>query len=216
MRQFVHFLAFLGGVALIFWGAVLWGYDPLWPLWVVAGLAVIAAVIVSVRRKGRELREALLAGEDVLGRWQLSQADLTAFRAVDRDRKAIGKAYHNFLSFPRTAPPEGVPIIVGKRDWLIGTRLYRGNPPVGTLFCSVVLFDGDPGYIEVAMVERSSGAGHFLLLLRLPVPIAARAAAQAVTAALAARVPRPNFERLQRSFPDYLLSLPSRSPAVTG
>lgn len=208
MRQFALFLAFLGGAALIVRGAVLWGYAPLWPLWVVAGLAVIAATIVSIRRKGKELRQAMLASEDVHGRWQVSQADLTAFHALDREVTAINRKYSNHLSIPKTAPAEGVPIVLGKHDWLIGTRLYRGSPPVGTLFGSIVLVDGDPGYIEVAMPERSSGAGFFLILLRVPVPSSARAAAQAATDALAARVPRPNFERMQRTFPDYLRNMP--------
>ena len=207
MRQLVLFLAFLFGASLIFWGAVQWGYDPLWPLWVVAGLAVIAATIISIRRKGRALRAALLAGEDVLARWLLSQADLDAFHAIDRERAASGRAYRNFLSVPETAPPEGVPIILGKRDWLIGTRLYRSTPG-GTLLCNVAMIDGDPGYIEIATVERSSGAGHFMLLSRLPVPLHARQAAQAAAAALAARVHPQNFGRLQRSFPTYLRSLP--------
>jgi len=207
MRQFVLFMAFLGGAAMIVWGATLWGYDPLWPLWVVAGFAVIAAVIVSIRRKGRQLREDLIAGKDVIARWQLSQADLTAFHAVDRERAAGGSAYRNLLNIPKAAPPEGVPIIVGKRDWLIGTRLYHGRPG-GTALCNVAVLDGDPGYIEMATVERSSGAGWFMVLLRLPVPIHARPAAQAAAAALAARVHPQNFERLQRSFPGYLRSLP--------
>ena len=108
MRHLVLFLAFLGGAAMIVWGATLRGYDPLWPLWVVAGFAVIAAAIVSIRRKGRQLREDLIAGKDVIARWQLSQADLTAFHAVDRERAAAGSAYRNILSIPKTAPPEGV------------------------------------------------------------------------------------------------------------
>lgn len=209
MRQLVLFLAFLGGAALIFWGAVLWGYDPLWPLWVVAGLAMIAAVIVSIRRKGRQLRDDLFAGRDVIARWQLSQADLDAFHAVDRARAAAGRACRNFLHIPATAPPDGVPIILGKSDWLIGTRLYR-SVPGGTLLCNVAMLDGDPGFIELATVERSSGAGHFILLSRLPVPAHARLAAQAAAAALAARVHPQNAARLQRSFPDYLRSLPGR------
>ena len=207
MRHLVLFLAFLGGAAMIVWGATLRGYDPLWPLWVVAGFAVIAAAIVSIRRKGRQLREDLIAGKDVIARWQLSQADLTAFHAVDRERAAAGSAYRNILSIPKTAPPEGVPIILGQRDWLIGTRLYYSLPG-GTLKCSVVMLDGDPGYIEVATVERSSGAGWFMSLARLPVPMHARPVAQAAAAALAARVHPQNFERLQRSFPGYLRSLP--------
>lgn len=208
MRHLVLFLAFLGGAAMIVWGGSWWGRDPLAPLWVGAGLATIVAVIVSIRRKGRQIREELIAGKDVLARWQLSQADLTAFHAVDRERRAAGGiAYRNLLSIPKTAPPEGVPIILGKLNWMIGRRLYYSTPG-GTLLCNVALVDGDPGYIEVATVERSSGAGWFMVLSRLPVPMHARQPAQAAAAALAARVPRPNFERLQRSFPGYLHSLP--------
>jgi hypothetical protein len=207
MRHLAIFLAFLGGAALIVRGAVLWGYDPLWPLWVIAGLSVIAGAIISIRRKGRELRADLIAGKDVIARWILSQADLAAFHAVDRERAAAGRAYRNLLNIPKTAPPEGVPIIIGKRNWLIGTRLYH-SAPGGTLLCNVAMLDGDPGFIEVATVERSSGAGHFMILSRLPVPLHARQPARAAAAALAARVPRQNFGRLQRSFPDYLQSLP--------
>lgn len=207
MRHLVLFLSFLGGAALIAWGFTLWGYDPLWPLWVVAGFAVIAAVIVSIRRKGREIREDLIAGKDIIARWQLSQADLNAFHAVDRGRAAAGRAYRNIISIPKTAPPEGVPIILGMQNWLIGTRLYHSMPG-GTLKCNVAFFDGDPGCIEVATVERSSGAGYFMTVSRLPVPVHARPAGQTAAAALARQVPTPNFERLQRSFPDYLRSLP--------
>lgn len=210
MRQFVLFMSFLAGAALVFWGAVQWGYDPLWPLWVVAGLGVMAGTIVTVRRGGRQRREALLAGEDVLARWQLSQADLDAFHAVDTERKALGMAYRNFVNIPATAPPDGVPIIIGKREWLIGTRLYSGlsGVPGGPLLCNVAMIGGDPGYIEIATADRSSGAGHFMLLTRLPVPKHARSVAQAAAARIAARVHPQNAERLQRSFPDYLRSLP--------
>lgn len=207
MRHFPLFLAFLGGAALISWGFVLWGYDPLWPLRVAAGVAVIAAAIVSIRRKGRQIRDELIAGKDVIARWQLSQADLSAFHALDGARARTGRAYRNLLSIPKTAPPEGVPIILGKSNWLIGTRLYYSMPG-GALKCNVAMVEGDPGYIEVATVERSSGAGHFMTLARLPVPIQARPAGLAAAAALARQVPAPNFERLQRSFPDYLQSLP--------
>ena len=102
MRHLVLFLAFLGGAAMIVWGATLWGYDPLWPLWVVAGFAVIAAAIVSIRRKGRQLREDLIAGKDVIARWQLSQADLTAFHAVDRARAGSGDSAQRRLVVPRS------------------------------------------------------------------------------------------------------------------
>jgi hypothetical protein len=154
---------------------------------VVAGLAVIAAVIVSIRRRGRQLREDLLAGKDVVARWQLSQADLDAFHAVDRKRAAAGMAYRNLLSIPRTAPPEGVAIILGKRNWLIGTRLFY-TPGSGALLSNVAMVEGDPAYIEVAVLNRSSGAGYFMVVSRLPVPIHARPVAQAAAAALAKQV----------------------------
>lgn len=207
MRHFVLLLTFLGGAAMIVWGSALWGYNPLWPLWVVAGLAMIAAAIVNIRRKGRQIREDLNAGKDVIARWQLSQDDLNAFHPVDRARAGPRFANRNIVSIPKTAPPEGVPVILGKLNWLIGTRLYH-SVPGGPLLCSVAMFGGDPGFIEAATVTRSSGAGYHMTLARLPVPIHARQAGQEAYASLAAQVPTPNSELLQRNFPGYLQSLP--------
>lgn len=207
MRHLVLFLTFLGGVGMIVWGSALWGYNPLWPLWVVAGLAMIVGVIVNIRRKGRQIREDLNAGKDVIARWQLSQADLDAFHPVDRARSGGRIANRNIVGIPKTAPPEGVPVILGQLKWLVGTRLYNAVPG-GPLLCSVAMFGGDPGFIETAAVQRSSGAGYFMIVARLPVPIHARQAGLEAYARLAAQVPTPNVKLLQRHFPGYLQSLP--------
>ena len=165
---------------------------------------MMAYVVLTARSSLRRLQEDLLAGKDVIARWQVSQADLDAFRAIDRERAGMGAEYRNLLNFPKTVPPEGLPIIIGKRDWLIGDRLYRGSPPGGTLFCCIAQVDGDPGFIEFAKVSRSSGAGYFLTLSRLPVPISTRAAAKKAEDMLADALPPSNFERLKRSFPNYV------------
>ena len=204
MRQFLLLLVFLAAGGLIYLGLDAWGSnDMMWPLWVAAGLALAIGAIVSIRRKGRQMREDLLAGKDVIARWQLSPADLAAFREVDRDRALDGKYFRNSLSIPKQAPPEGVPIVIGKDCWLIGRRLYPSGVSKVGLLANVAMIEGDPGYIEIAVLGMMKGPGFLLLLHRLPVPIGARAVAHTVAADLTASVPPSNHELLWHHYPEY-------------
>lgn len=171
------------------------------------GLALIIGAIVAIRRKGGQLRDDLRAGRDVIARWQVSPSDLGAFHDLDRRRTDQDSDFCNQLSFPDTAPTEGLPIIIGRQDWMIGDRLYRGSPPVGMLFANVATLEGDPGYLEVAMLQPRNGPGYFLVLLRVPVPADARSAARMAADHLAASVPPSNHEQLARYFPDYVAGL---------
>lgn len=174
MRFWLLVLVLIAGAAALLFGSG-WGMDdPVWLPLAAIGVAMMVYVIMAARSSLRRLEDDLRAGKDVIARWQVCQADLDAFLAIDRARGELGIEYHNFLNFPKTVPPEGFPVIIGKRDWLIGDRLYRGSPPGGDLFCCIMQDDGDPGFIEFAKVSRSSGAGYFLTLSRLPVPVAAR------------------------------------------
>lgn len=204
MRFWLLVIVFIAGAAAVLVGSA-WGMDdPVWLPLALIGVATIVYVIKTARSSLRRLQDDLQAGNDVIARWQVSQADLDSFLVIDRERGAIGTEYRNLIKFPKTVPPEGLSVIVGKRDWLIGDRLYRGCPPGGTLFCCIVQIDGDPGFIEFATVSRSSGAGYFLTLSRLPVPISTRAVAKIAEDTLAGAVPPSNFERLKRSFPSYV------------
>ena len=168
------------------------------------GLALIIGAIVAIRRKGGQLREDLQAGRDVIARWQVSPSDLGAFHDLDRRRTDQDSDFANQLSLPDTAPPEGLSIIIGRQDWMIGDRLYRGSPPIGMLFANVATLDGDPGYIEVATLLPRQGTGYFLMLGRVPVPAGARSAARTAADHLAGRVPPSNHDLLARYFPDYV------------
>ncbi len=204
MRFWLLVIVFIAGATALLFGSA-WGMDdPIWLPLAVIGVAMMVYVIITARSSLRRLRDDLHAGKDVIARWQAAQADLDAFLAIDRERGEMGAEYRNHLSFPKTVPPEGLPVIIGKRDWLIGDRLYRGSPPGGALFCCIVQVDGDPGFIEFATVSRSSGAGYFLTLSRLPVAISARATAKMAEDLFAGKVPPSNFERLKRSFPNYV------------
>lgn len=87
---------------------------------------------------------------------------------------------------------------------MIGDQLSRGSPPVGMLFANVATLDGDPGYLEAAMLQPRNGPGYFLVLRRVPVPAAARSAAQTAADHLAASVPPSKHEQLARHFPDHV------------
>jgi hypothetical protein len=205
-RQILLLVLFLAAGGSIVVGAVRWTDGNLGPLLVAIGTAGIVGAIVSIRRKGRRLRGDLLADKDVIARWQVSRDELAAFHRIDGERTAVNEEYRNALTIPEAAPA-GLPIIVGRNDWLIGARLYRGSPPMGILLCNVAMLEGSSDCIEVAMMTRRSASGWLLALLRLPVPAAARPAAWRVVDHLADRVRPRNRRRLERYFPDYLGSL---------
>ncbi|MEA3011526.1 MAG: hypothetical protein QOD42_71 [Sphingomonadales bacterium] len=204
MPEFILLLVFFAGGYLIYLGVDAWGSnDMIWPLWVAAGLAVMTGAIVINRRMNRQICKDLLAGKDVIARWQLSPADFAAFQAVDRDRALDGKYFRNRLILPRRAPPEGVPIVIGKKSWLIGPRLYASGVAGVDLLANVAMIEGDPGYIEIALLSKIKGPDYLLVLHRLPVPIGARSAAGAAAAHLAAGVPPSNHALLWDYYPEY-------------
>jgi hypothetical protein len=208
MRQFVLCVAFAAGIALVVWGFSTEGSDGLlWLVWVAAGVALMAGVVISVRRRGRQMREDLLAGKDVVARWQLSSSDIAAFQPIEAERVAADKYSRNWLSIPGEAPIGGVPIVLGRRTWLIGNRLYPMGASYFGLLANVAMFEGDPGYIEVAVLGQKSGPGYLLLLLRLPVPAQARTVACAAAVDLDQSVPPSNRKLRQRWFPDYASSV---------
>ena len=201
MRHFLLLIAFVLGAGLIVLGLA--SGDAFGLVRAAVGLALIVGAIVNIRRTGQRMREDLLAGTDVVARWQLSGADLVAFHTIDRQRAEIGRDHRNWLNIPDHAPPEGVPVIIGREHWLIGSRLYAQGAAIFGLLARVATLDGDPGYIEIACLGQKNGPGYLLILLRLPVSAAARPSAAAATAWLADRVPPQNQEVLQRWFPDY-------------
>lgn len=215
LRQLVLLILFLlaGGAILV--GLVLWDDGNVGPLLVAGGAVTIAGAIVSIRRKGRRLREDLLAGKGVISSWHVPQHDLAAFHLLDRERSAADEAYRNLLDIPESAPSQGLRIVIGRDDWLIGGRLYRGNPPMGILLCDVAIREGEPGWIEVAMMSRRSASGWLPVFLRLPVPAGALAAARRTADHLAGRVLPENRRNLDEYLPRHAESLAERSRPMT-
>lgn len=201
MRYFLLLPAFLAGGVLIFVGITTSrSGDPMWFVSLAAGLALVIGPVVSILKR-RWMREDLLAGRGVIARWQLSHADLVAFEEVDRHRASDGKDLNNWLRIPCGE------IVIGTRAWLIGDRLYPWGARNFGVLANVFTFDGDPGYIEVAVLGTSDGQGWHLVLLRLPVPIGARPAARAAATHLAAHVRPSDRGALRRRFPDYAWSV---------
>jgi hypothetical protein len=145
-------------------------------------------------------RAKLIAGRDVIARWQVSAADWERFRAFDAGRALAGLPSE--VRFSEQSPAHGAEIIVGKRSVLVGGSYHPlrrwalpelervdwlANPSGPSVLEFTVLYGGRSGVTRLG--------------IRLPVPDEAEANARRVYDHYAVAVPPPRPAPIARLTP---------------
>lgn len=169
----------LAGIALFaYGGAALRADDPMVMPLVASGssLGLLSLVMLFVAwRKARQRGHAeALSSTDAVARWQLFDTDMAAFRAIDAARAGRLWSLANALKFPDEVPMAGLPVVVGKGTLLVGDHYYDlGFAQFGTLG-ELSFQPGEPGYLEAHCYLPGDTRKTHIVVLRLPVPGAAR------------------------------------------
>lgn len=119
---------------IVAWAVVLWGVlemhvagDSL-----AAGLkiglgllpALIAPALVWNFWRGMAVFAAIRRGDNEIGRWTVTAADLAAFSAAEMARNARGKESPNVWRVPKDPPPGGIEVIVAADGVLVGDTYF--------------------------------------------------------------------------------------------
>lgn len=122
-------------------------------------------------------RARLLAGTDVIARWNVGAADWERFRSIDLAASGIRAPLLKGLHFtPRPAPATGVDVVAGTRSVLIDDCYFSLRPSKSDGMESAQWARTTPTCIALIIRPYTQGATHRWLLL-LPVPRAAMDAA---------------------------------------
>jgi hypothetical protein len=204
MRKVLIWLAVLAvGVSAFFYGGTMDIRSPAALPLVYAGLfiALVALVmmIVTWRASRRRAHASALQSKDAIARWQVYPSDMEAFRLVDKARAGRLWSLKNFLTFPDPVPPEGFPIVIGETSLLFGDKLYEiGLKSFGDAG-EVLLQEGQTAFLEISCyLTTTVKAAPQIIVLRIPVPAAAREEAVRAYAHLVRQV-KPYFRAQLRS-----------------
>ena len=178
-------------IALLSWASVAWGVLEMrandWQETSGSGLKIGFALLPALLGPFAALNfwwavrveAALRRGENVLARWRVSGAALTAFIAQDAERSAHGPAYLNDWTpptIPPAAPPaDGLEIIFGKMGVLVGDHYFALYKSGLYKFTAVGILPADPLCIEfVTVTTMVSNVSTVIVrrstaVLRLPV-----------------------------------------------
>ncbi len=92
------------------------------------GLALLPAILGPAAAfnfwRGVKVFAAIKRGENEIGRWTVTAADLAEFAPVDDDRNAHGGVYRNVWPRPRDLPTTGLEIIFVADAALVGDTYY--------------------------------------------------------------------------------------------
>lgn len=196
----------LAGIGLSAYGGTLPGNDPMAPILFFAGIGVatlaLAMLIVVWRASRGRSYAAAVQSTDAIARWQVYPSDHQGFLVADAARAGRLWSLKNKLKLPGDVPLEGYPVVIGEESLLVGEKLYaHGLQEFGTPG-EVVLHEGHPGFIEVSCRLETTKAP-LIVVLRMPVPAAAREAAARGAAHLTAQVRPHDRERIYRTFGDH-------------
>ncbi|MEA3042335.1 MAG: hypothetical protein QOH47_173 [Sphingomonadales bacterium] len=195
-----------GGIGAALYGGTLDGRDPMAPRLFFAGLTVALAallmLVVAWRKTRRGRRDDLAASPDAVARWQVYPTDMAAFRALDAARAGRLWSLANTLKFP-DPPPEGLAIVVGRDSLIVGGKLYDLGIRHFGIPGEVAWHEGHPGYIEISLFLAGDKKRTHIVVLRLPVPAAARTAAAAAFAHLAGQVKPEDRAHIHRCFANH-------------
>ena len=205
MRATMIGLALLAaGIALFFYGGTMeMGFDPTAERLVYSGIGLVLVsliiLFVAWRRARRRAVAAAVQATDAVARWQVYGTDMISFRALERAREGRLWSLDNYLKFPDPVPPEGFPIVFGEKSLLFGDTLYKhGLEAVGDVG-EVVL---QPGFLEISSYLETTKAP-LIIVLRIPVPAAAREQAERALAYVESRIKPHDRARLRGTFRDH-------------
>jgi hypothetical protein len=173
-------------LSLVFWGALAWGLSQpdvftatkVTPGAIAIGLSVLPAIFMPLltlnflwtERKVRAARR----GENVIGRWTVSAAELAAFATNNAARNALGPTYHNEWKPPRKLPADGIEIIFAP-DAVVAGRAFYALVTTGLFqFTSVHEVRESPPAIEFVVTTITTPHYRLYNALRLPVAPSAR------------------------------------------
>lgn len=171
------------GVTLVAWAFVAWGAYEMRAeeketigSALKVGLALLPAILGPAAIynfwRGMKVFAAIRGGENEIGRWTVTAAELAEFAVIDNARNAHGGEYLNVWTPPREMPPSGLEIIFVADGVLVGDT-YFGLVTTGMFkFTRVGMLSEGPPTIEFVTV--TTWANRFSVrtsvgVLRLPV-----------------------------------------------
>ena len=140
------------------------------------GLALLPAIFGPVAIynfwRGMKVFAAIRRGENEIGRWTVTAAELAEFAAIDDARNAYGGEYFNVWTRPRELPPSGLEIIFVADGVLMGDTYFALVTTGMFKFTRVGMLSEGPPTIEFVTV--TTWANRFSVrtsvgVLRLPV-----------------------------------------------
>lgn len=151
-------------------------------------------------------RAKLLAGVDVIARWQVDPLEWERFRGLDERRITDRFPVPNDMWIRKAAPFGPVEVIVGAKSAMVDGSYHSLRPGGLPELRGVSWIEGPPTCLEFRLLyPRSRYGGTVATSLRIPVPASARAAAVQVF---------DHFERLTRRSPGLALRNPPRTYRV--
>lgn len=178
-----------GFIALVSWGAMAWGFTQPGALTdtegnpgaIAIGTAALPALIAPLFllnflwavRKMRAARR----GENVIGRWTVSAAELVEFAANDAARSALGTAHRNEWKPPRKPSADGIEVIFVSDAVVVGQAFFSLVTTGPFRFTSVHELRESPPAIEFGVTTvlfNQIKTYRFFNALRLPVSRPAR------------------------------------------
>jgi hypothetical protein len=194
MRTVMMWLAVLAaGIAVFFYGGTMDMRspmaEPLFYAGIFVALVALVMIIVTWRASRRRNYASALQSSDAVARWQVFPSDMEAFRLVDEARAGRLWSLKNFLKFPDPVPPEGFPIVIGETSLLFGDKFYQiGLKSFGDAG-EVLLQEGQTAFLEISCyLTTTTAAAPQIIVLRIPVPAAAREEAVRAYAHLVSQV----------------------------
>jgi hypothetical protein len=154
------------------------------------GLALLPAILGPAAAfnfwRGVKVFAAIKRGENEIGRWTVTAADLAGFAAVDDDRNAHGGVYRNVWTRPRDLPAAGLEIIFVADAVLVGDTYYALVTTGLFKFTAVGMLVDCAPTIEFVTVTTSARGGGSLSVRRsvaaLRLPVSGSAGAEAAAA----------------------------------
>lgn len=122
-------------VTLVAWAFVAWGAfemreageEAIGPALKV-GVAILPAILAPAFAYnfwcGMKVFAAIRRGENEIGRWTVTAAELAEFSANDSARNALGREHRNAWTPPRQPPLAGLEIIVAADSALVGDTYF--------------------------------------------------------------------------------------------
>lgn len=206
MRVWMGLAVLAAGIAAFLYGGTMDVREPVAEPLVYSGIGLVlvalAMLIVTWRRSRARAYTEAAESPDSIARWRIYPTDMAAFRRIDSARAGRLWSLKNHLKFPEPVPQEGFPVVVGETSLLIADKYYEyGLKRFGDAG-HVLLQQGHPGFLEISCYITTTKAP-LILVLRIPVPAAAREEAERAAAHLESQVTPNHRDRIRQLFGDH-------------